>query len=94
MDWGLEPMGLAPAAVYCRADAVDCAALAPLLQESVVSSAAAAHETPMPSIEVIALPVLRIEDGDDGIEDCILRMEVLAMGPPHIADGSVDDECS
>jgi hypothetical protein len=80
--------------VYCRADAVDCAALAPLLQESVVSSAAAAHETSLPSIEVIALPVLGIEDGDDGIGDCILRLEVLAMGPQDAADGSVESDSS
>jgi hypothetical protein len=80
--------------VYCRADAVDCAALAPLLQESVVSSAAAAHETALPSIEVIALPVLRIEDGDGGIEDCILHLEVLAMGPQDAADDSVESDCS
>ena len=59
-----------------------------------MSSAAAAHETALPSIEVIALPVLRIEDGDAGVEDCILRMEVLAMGLQHVADSSVDDKCS
>lgn len=80
--------------MYCRADAVDCEALAPLLQESVVSSAAAAHETSLPSIEVIALPVLRIEDGDGDIEYCILRLEVLAMGPQDAADESVESDCS
>ena len=88
---GSKTTCLVAAAVYSRADAVDCAALAPLLQESVVSSAAAAHETSLPSIEVIALPVLRIEEGDGGIEDCVLRLEVLARGPQHVADDSVDD---
>ena len=56
-----------------------------------MSSAAAAHETALPSIEVLALPVLRIEDGDGSIEDCVLRLEVLALGPQHGADDSVDD---
>jgi hypothetical protein len=76
--------------VYCRSDAVDCAALPPLLQESVVSSAAAAYETALPTIEVIALPVLWIEDGSGGIEDCIMQLEVLALGADEAADESAD----
>lgn len=66
--------------MYCRAGDIDPAALAPLLQESVVSSAAAAHEATLPTPEVLPLPVLRIEDGAGGVHDCIIQIEVLALG--------------
>lgn len=64
---------------YCKAVVVSPAALALHLQESVRSSVASAYETGFPPLEVLALPVLHIEDGDGGIEDCVIQLEVLAV---------------
>lgn len=55
------------------------AALALHMQESVRSSVASAYETGFPALEVSALPVLHIEDGDSGVEDCVIQLEVLAV---------------